>query len=164
MNSSYSSRIRIVCLCLTALVLHVAPAFSADYNTGVTSRVLVKTSITGNGQPITYPVTDKAQVTAMTVELAPGAETGWHKHPVPVFAYVLSGKLVVDIEGGRQLSFAAGDAIIEVVNTLHNGRNAGREPVKLAVFYLGSEGTPNVIKQVRPGKAEPAATGTGIEK
>jgi len=36
--------------------------------------------------------------------------------------------------------------IIEVVNTVHNGKNMGTEPVKLAVFYLGAEGTPNVIK------------------
>ena len=154
MKPSYGSIIRTAYLCLTALLLITAPAFSADYNTGVTSKVLVKTSVTGNGQQITYPVTDKAEVTAMIVELAPGSETGWHKHPVPVYAYVISGKLSVEIEGGKQLTFNAGDAIIEVVNTLHNGRNFGNEPVKLAVFYLGAEGTPNVIKPVRADKSE----------
>lgn len=90
----------------------------------------------------------------MTVELLPGSETGWHKHPVPVYAYVISGKLTVEIEGGKQLSFDAGEAIIEVVNTLHNGKNIGNEPVKLAVFYLGDEGTPNVIKPVPEDKPE----------
>lgn len=82
----------------------------------------------------------------MTVDLAPGAETGWHKHPVPVYAYVVSGNLTVELEGGAVLSFKAGDAIIEVVNTLHNGINGGKEPVRLAVFYLGVEGMPTVIK------------------
>ncbi|MDD5286422.1 MAG: cupin domain-containing protein [Desulfuromonadaceae bacterium] len=115
---------------------------------------LVKASVTGNGQRITYPVTNKAEVTAMTVELLPGSETGWHKHPVPVYAYVISGKLTFEIEGGKQLSFDAGEAIIEVVNTLHNGKNIGNEPVKLAVFYLGDEGTPNVIKPVPEDKPE----------
>lgn len=154
MKTLLSSRIRTGCGCLAALLLSMAPAFSADYNSGVTSRVLVKTSLTGNGQPISYPVTDKAEVTAMSVELAPGAETGWHKHLLPVYAYVLSGRLTVEIEGGKQLSFAAGEVIIEVVNTLHNGKNSGTEPVKLAVFYLGAAGTPNVIKAVpaeKPG-------------
>lgn len=154
MKLTYSSQIRTACLCLTVLLLTMAPAFSADYNTGVTSRVLVKTSVTGNGQQITYPVTSKAEVTAMTVDLAPGAETGWHKHPVPVYAYVISGKLSVEIEGGTQRTFEAGEAIIEVVNTLHNGKNMGNDPVKLAVFYLGAEGTPNVIKPVQVGKSE----------
>ncbi|HEY6874308.1 MAG TPA: cupin domain-containing protein [Geobacteraceae bacterium] len=152
MKPSYSSQIRIACFCLTALLIK-APAFAADYKSGVTSKVLVKTSVTGNGQQITYPVTDKAVVTAMTVDVAPGAETGWHKHPGPVFAYVMSGKLSVEIEGGKQLSFEAGDAIIEVINTMHNGKNSGNVPVKLVVFYLGSEGTPNVIKAVQADKA-----------
>jgi Cupin domain len=107
MKPSYTSVIRTTCLCLTTLLLFITPAYSADYNTGVTTRVLIKTSVTGNGQQITYPVTDKAEVTAMTVELAPGAETGWHKHPVPVYAYVISGTLSVEIEGGKQLTFNA---------------------------------------------------------
>jgi len=144
-------RLRTACLCLVGLFLLVPPAFAADYSSGVTAKVLKKTSVTGNGQKITYPQTDRAEVTAMTVELAPGAETGWHKHPVPVYAYVISGNLSVELEDGKHLSFDAGDAVIEVVNTLHNGKNSGTEPVKLAVFYLGVEGTPTVIK---PGPTE----------
>lgn len=144
-------RFRTACLCLIGLLLAVSPALTAEYSSGVTVKVLKKTSVTGNGQKITYPLTDKAEVTAMTVDLAPGAETGWHKHPVPVYAYVVSGVLQVELEDGKQLSFGAGEVIIEVVNTLHNGRNTGTEPVRLAVFYLGAEGTPNVIK---PGSAE----------
>lgn len=146
MKLSYTVHIRVACLCLTALLLTTAPVSAADYSTGVTSKALVRTSVTGNGQSISYPVTDKPEVTAMTVELMPGAETGWHMHPVPVYAYVISGRLSVEIEGGKQLSFSAGEAIIEVVNTLHNGKNMGTEPVKLAVFYLGAAGIPNVIK------------------
>lgn len=127
-------------------LLLVPSLYAADYSTGVTAKVLTKTMVTGNGEKIRYPLTDKAEVTAMTVDLAPGAETGWHKHPVPVYAYVIAGNLSVELEDGTQLAFKAGDVIIEVVNTLHNGRNMGAEPVKLAVFYLGVEGSPNVIK------------------
>ena len=146
MKPFHTPRIRTACHGMIALLLIITPAFAADYNSGVTSKVLIKTTVTGNGQQITYPVTDKAMVTAMTVELAPGSETGWHKHPVPVYAYVVAGNLSVEIEGGKQLSFGPGDAIIEVVNTMHNGRNRENVPVKLAVFYLGAECLPNVIK------------------
>ena len=41
-------------------LLIVQPAIAADYNYGVTSKVLRKTTVTGNGQKITYPVTDRA--------------------------------------------------------------------------------------------------------
>ncbi|MBL0225121.1 MAG: cupin domain-containing protein [Geobacteraceae bacterium] len=129
--------------------LIVQPVIAADYSTGVTSKVLGKTTVTGNGQKITYPLTDRAEVTAMTVDLAPGAETGWHMHPVPVYAYVVSGNLAVELEDGKILLFASGEAIFEVVNTMHNGRNRGNETVKLAVFYLGAEESPNVIRKTK---------------
>lgn len=146
MKPSCRVKIRIASLCLTGLLLTVLPAIAADYNPGVSVKVLKKTSVTGNGQKIIYPSTDRAEVTAMTVDLAPGAETGWHQHPVPVYAYVVSGTLSVELEKGQVLSFGTGEAVIEVVNTLHNGKNKGTEPVKLAVFYLGAEGQPNVVK------------------
>lgn len=128
-----------------------ASAFAADYSSGVTAKILTKTRVTGNGQQIIYPKTANAEVTAMVVELAPGAETGWHQHPIPVYAYVLSGNLAVEITGNKILLFGPGEAIIEVVDTLHNSKNIGSEPVRLAVFYLGAEGTPNVIK---PGQGQ----------
>lgn len=131
------------------LLILVQPAIAADYSSGVTSKVLSKTTVTGNGQKISYPLTDRAEVTAMTVDLAPGSETGWHKHPVPVYAYVVSGSLSVELEDGKLLSFTAGEAIIEVVNTMHNGRNSGAVAAKLAVFYLGAEGIPNVVRKTK---------------
>ena len=139
-------QIKAICIGLIGVLLVVSSTFGAGYSTGVTANVLTKTSVTGDGQKIIYPQTDKAEVTAMTVDIAPGAETGWHKHPMPVYAYVISGNLTVELEGGQRLSYGTGDAIIEVVNTMHNGKNSGTETVKLAVFYLGAKGVPNVIK------------------
>ena len=126
-------------------------ASGADYQCGVSATVLKSSSVTGNGQRIVYPVTDKAEVTAMTVNLAPGAETGWHSHPIPVYAYVVEGKLDVELEGGQIITYRSGDAIIEVVNTLHNGSNQGPEDVRLVAFYTGVEGTPNVVKPATLG-------------
>ena len=83
----------------------------------------------------------------MTVDLAPGTETGWHKHAIPVYAYVLSGVIEVELEGGQRISYKTGDVIIEVVNTFHNGSNRGIEPVRLVVFYTGIKNQPNVIRK-----------------
>lgn len=142
----------------SALCALSGPAWGDGYHTGVTAKVLQKTALTSIGQKITYPQTNKAEVTAMTVELAPGAVTGWHKHPVPVYAYVVTGILAVELEDGTSQTYGADEAVIEMVDTLHNGRNSGAEPVKLAVFYLGSEGTANVIRQ-EPAKATGQPTG-----
>lgn len=129
------------------LLFEGKPPHDTAYNNGVTSKVLVTTGVTANGQKIAYPVTDKAEVTALTVALAPGAETGWHKHTIPVYGYVLSGAIEVELEGGTTVQYNAGDAIIEVVNTFHNGRNRGAIPVSLLVFYTGVQGVPNVIRR-----------------
>ena len=126
-------------------------ALGADYQSGVSATVLKKSSVTGNGQKITYPVTDKAEVTAMTVNIAPGAETGWHSHPIPVYAYVVEGTLEVELEGGQIITYRSGDAIIEVVNILHNGRNRGSDEVRLVVFYAGAKTHPtcsNLLRRV----------------
>jgi quercetin dioxygenase-like cupin family protein len=93
---------------------------------------------------------DHPKITVMTVDIAPRAKTGWHSHPVPVYAYVMSGQLTVEIEGGAKTKFKKGDAIIEVVNVRHNGINNGKIPVRLVVFYTGGKDIPNVMKAEKP--------------
>ncbi len=125
-------------------------AESDAYAAAVTVKPIVVTSVTGNGMPIEYPDTDKEEVTVAEVILNPGAETGWHTHASPVYAYVLSGTLAVDYVDGTGKVFATGEAIIEVVNTPHNGRTVGAEQVRLIVFYLGIKGKPNSVKVPAP--------------
>ncbi len=143
---------------LLMLLLSASPVFAdSGYRGGVSAQVLAKTATTANGGKIVYPCTDRAEVTAMSVEIAPGTSTGWHKHPNPVYAYVLAGTLTVALEDGSTTTYHPGDAVIEVVDTLHNGNNTGLDPVKLAVFYLGVEGTPLVIKQEPAAQPAPSA-------
>ena len=148
------------CYCLISVLVPLlwatsAPAGAADYQGGVSAIVLKKTTLTGNGQKIIYPATDKAEVTAMLVDVAPGAETGWHSHPIPVYAYVVAGNLDVELVGGQNITYHAGDVIIEIHNALHNGKNRSPEKVRLVVFYTGIEGVPNVIKPDQPKPALP---------
>lgn len=123
---------------------------AGEYNSGVQGKIILETEKMSNGEPIDYQDTDHPRVTVMTVDIAPGAKTGWHSHPMPVYAYVMSGRLTVEIEGGKTTEFKKGEAIIEVVNLRHNGINRGKIPVKLVVFYLGGKDVPNVIKADKP--------------
>ncbi len=135
----------IICLLLVPSLIS-----AGEYAGGVQAKVILKTGTTGNGDPIAYLRTEQPEITAMTVDISPGAETGWHSHSVPVYAYVLSGSLTVNIEGNIARQFKAGDVIIEVVNTRHNGINMGSVPVKLIVFYTGAKDIPNVLKTAAP--------------
>ena len=130
-------------------------AGAGEYNSGVQGKVILQTETSSNGDPIDYPDTEHPKVTVMKVDIAPGAQTGWHSHPMAVYAYVLSGQLTVEIEGGKTIEFKEGEAIVEVVKLKHNGTNCGKIPVKLVVFYLGGKDIPNVIKAEPPLAVNP---------
>src|SRR5687767_488634 len=98
------------------------PAHAADTPPPVAAAQVLKTTQSWDGEPITYPA-GRGEVTALSIEIQPGAETGWHHHPVPSFAVVLQGTLQVTLRDGRTRQFGPGEAFAEVVNTTHNGRN-----------------------------------------
>lgn len=135
---------------LLAGLLAANVATALETNSAVTVTPLLKTASSWDGKPLAYP-SGQAEVSALVVEIAPGGETGWHRHPVPSFGVVLEGTLEVRLEDGRVRRIERGQALAEVVDTLHNGRNVGDAPLKLLVFYAGSVGTPLTVKP------EPAA-------
>jgi len=122
-----------------------AIASAAEYE-GVMATQIKKTTTASNGQRLRYLGTEKPEVTVLIVEIPAGGETGWHQHPVPVYAYMLSGAITVEMETGEKYDFKEGDAIIEVMNAPHNGTNSGRIPAKLVVFYTGEQGSPNTVR------------------
>lgn len=124
------------------------PLSATALDPAATVRVtpLLNTTTSWNGRLLAYP-SGQAEVTGLQVEIAPGAETGWHEHPVPSFGLVLEGDLEVTLKDGQIKRLHAGDALAEVVNTLHNGRNVGPGPVKIVVFYAGAAGQPLTRKE-----------------
>jgi quercetin dioxygenase-like cupin family protein len=132
-----------------SVALHLPCAFGADYDGGVKVTLIKKATTASNGQKLSYPCTGKPEVTALIVEIPPGGNTGWHNHPFPVYAFVLSGVLTVEVDPGNSYQIKEGDVLFEVVNTAHLGKNLGKEPVKLVVFYTGIEDTPNTLKVSR---------------
>jgi quercetin dioxygenase-like cupin family protein len=124
-------------------VSHIAAA--GDYVSGVEASLILKTTTTTGHYPAKYLNTEKPEITVMKVEIKPGTETGWHSHPVPLYAYVLEGDLAVEVKGGKTYHFTAGDAIVEFVNIPHNGKNFGTTPAVLIAFYTGEIGTPNTV-------------------
>jgi quercetin dioxygenase-like cupin family protein len=137
---------------VAALVL-LCPAVLADkpseYQPDVKVIPLLKTGATSLGQPIAYPQTKNPEVTVLEVEIAPGKETGWHQHPVPGYGYILSGSVVIEMEGGEQKQFGAGDAFVEVINISHNGKNLGTQPVRILVFFSGEAGKPYTVRTTK---------------
>jgi quercetin dioxygenase-like cupin family protein len=108
-------------------------------------ETLLETQTTNIGKAIAYP-SGAAQITAVIVTLAPGGETGRHRHPVPLYGQVLSGELTVDYGEHGSKTYQAGDAFIEAMNTWHNGRNTGDGPLRILAVYMGADNVPNVVR------------------
>jgi len=127
---------RLVAVLLAAVAV---PALALEPNAQLKATPLLKTTTSWDGKPLVWPA-GQSEVTALLIEIAPGGETGWHRHSVPSFGYVLEGTLEVSLTDGRRKRLNAGETLAEVVDTAHNGRNVGAQPLKLLVFYAGNAG------------------------
>lgn len=130
-----------------ALTLSACAATQDHAAEKIISTQLIQTTTSWDGKTITYPTNEKAQVTALMIEIPVHGETGWHRHPVPSFAMIVDGTLDVMLKDGSVNHLKAGDPLVEVVDTAHNGRNTGNIPVKIMVFYTGTVNSVLTIKE-----------------
>lgn len=127
-------------LVLVTFFLHASS--QATYNKGIIIEQLLKTDTTALGQKIVYPVFQDDEITILKITVPPGESTGWHKHIIPVFAYVLEGTLTVELKENKTITLTRNSTFSEVRNTYHNGINKGTENVILIAFYMGEKGKP----------------------
>jgi len=90
------------------------------------------------------PLTDMAGkvATVLSLDYAPGAASDPHVHPGSVFAYVLEGAVVTQVEGEQPMTYTKGEHWYESPKKPHLvSRNASlTEPAKLLVLLLSQEG------------------------
>lgn len=103
---------------------------------------LLDTARTILDEPIVYPGPGPARITSSIVTLQPGESTGWHRHGVPLYAYILAGAVTVDYGAHGTRVLTAGTAIMEAMAVRHEGRNEGDEPCRILVVFLGAEDAP----------------------
>ncbi len=142
----------------TASAPAAAPA-AADYAGAVKVTRLLKSTTDAAGRPLAYPKPEdgQAEVQALLVEIAPGGQTGWHKHPITCLAHLMEGEIEVTLADGRVNVVKAGESLCEVVDLAHNGVNRGAEPAKLVMFVLGTvDGGPFTVRVPAPDFAKAA--------
>jgi quercetin dioxygenase-like cupin family protein len=112
---------------------------------GYPAAPLLSTGTSILGEPIRYPKTGPAHVTAAIVTLAPGARTIMHRHGVPLFAYILDGELTVDYGTRGTRTYRQGQSFMEAMTVAHFGVNNGSQPVRLLAVYMGAKRAKDVI-------------------
>ncbi len=106
---------------------------------------LLNTSQTVLDEPLRLADGTALQITSTIVTILPGEETAWHKHGVPLYAYILSGEVTIDYGAQGTRRFSRGTAFMEAMDHWHRGTNQGTELVHILAVYLGSATGRNVI-------------------
>lgn len=128
------------------LSLLSTPVLAQDGST-VETEVLVKSSVSWDGTPLkSYPA-GVPEITILRIKIPPGVSLPMHKHPVINGGLLLRGHLTVMTEDSKTLHLKAGDAIVELVNTWHYGRNDGDTVAEILVFYAGVADMPITVKR-----------------
>lgn len=84
-------------------------------------------------------------MTSSILTMEPGQATGWHRHDVPLFGYILQGEVTVDYGPDGTRVYRAGDALVEALGSAHNGVNTGADTVRMLAVSIGAEGVPNTV-------------------
>jgi quercetin dioxygenase-like cupin family protein len=111
------------------VVADVSPAQAP----GITAKPLLRTSLSGD---------EAKETVVLMVEVAPGATTGRHKHPGDEYATVLDGTLELRVEGRDSRRVTAGDAYHNARDVIHETRNVGDTPARLAIVFVVEKGRP----------------------
>ncbi|AGA33978.1 Cupin 2 conserved barrel domain protein [Thioalkalivibrio nitratireducens DSM 14787] len=108
-------------------------------------EVLAQTSRSWDGALLPAYPPGQPEVRILRIRIPAGARLPAHHHPVINAGVLLEGELTVVAEDGERLHLRAGDAIIELVEKWHYGRNEGNVPAEILVFYAGIEGRPVTV-------------------
>lgn len=134
-------------LAVALLTTLAFPTFARDAAPSYPAVPLLSTGTTILGETIHYPKGD-AHVTASIVTLAPGARTILHRHPVPLYAYILEGELIVDYGTHGTRTYKQGTSFMEAMAVPHFGENKTDKPVRILAVYIGAAG----LKDATPVK------------
>ncbi|CAH0536507.1 cupin domain-containing protein [Vibrio marisflavi] len=108
-------------------------------------KVLAKSTKSWDGSTLPKYGQGQPEVQVLKITIPAGAKLPMHKHPVINAGYLMKGELEVTTEQGEKKTIKAGDALIEVTNKWHYGRNIGNEPAEIIVVYASTEGSPITV-------------------
>jgi len=87
------------------------------------------------------------EVLMITVEYPPGWSDPVHRHNAQGFIYVLEGSVVMQVQGGKEVTLTPGQTFYEGTDDVHVvGRNASTtKPAKFLMFLVKNKGAPVLV-------------------
>ena len=116
--------------------------------------LLAATTTASAQHPDVVPLMTKAlaeypgkEASMITVEYPPGGSDPVHRHDAHAFVYVLEGRVIMQVKGGKEVTLGPGQTFYEGPNDVHVvGRNASTtKPAKFVVVLLKKQGAPVLV-------------------
>ena len=108
----------------------------------VETTELFRTSQSWDGAALPDYPRGRPELVAVKYEIPQGSKLGWHHHDAMNHGVLVQGELTIVALDGTEKVVHEGEAIVEMVGTVHHGENRGTKPVILYMFYLSQKGMP----------------------
>ena len=112
----------------------------------VKSEELIRTSQSWDGVELPDYLQGRPELVAVKDDFPAGQKLGWHHHPVMNYGVLVQGELTIIGQDGKEKVVHEGEAVVEMVNTIHHGENRGTKPVILYMFYLAQKDMPLAVQ------------------
>ena len=112
----------------------------------VSTTELIRTSQSWDGAELPDYPDGRPELVAIRYEFPAGQKLGWHHHPVMNYGVLQQGELTIIGRDGKEKVVHEGEAVVEMVDTIHHGENRGDKTVILDMFYISQPGVPLAVQ------------------
>lgn len=112
----------------------------------VQSTELIRTSQSWDGVELPDYLQGHPELVAVKYVFPAGQKLGWHHHPVMNYGVLVQGELTIIGLDKKEKVVHEGEAVVEMVGTIHHGENRGNKDVILYMFYLSQKGMPLAVQ------------------
>ena len=112
----------------------------------VVSTELIRTSQSWDGVELPDYFQGRPELVAVKYVFPAGQKLGWHHHVAMNYGVLVQGELTIIGQDGKTKVVHEGEAVVEMVGTIHHGENRGTKPVILYMFYLSQKDLPLAVQ------------------
>ena len=107
---------------------------------------LFRTSQSWDGVELPDYLKGRPELVALKYVFPAGCKLAWHHHEVMNFGVLTQGELTIVAQDGTEKVVHEGEAVVEMVGTVHHGENRGTNSAILYMFYLSQKDMPLSIQ------------------
>ena len=112
----------------------------------VETTELIRTSQSWDGVELPDYFAGRPELVAMKYVFPAGQKLGWHHHVAMNYGVLVQGELTIIGLDGKTKVVHEGEAVVEMVGTVHHGENRGNKPAILYMFYLSQKDLPLAVQ------------------